>query len=287
MKRSLTFLLPAVLLLASCGGLSEYASGQKYPDGIYFRPQPEVQPLSVEDFRNRASEQLAADSLRLRSKFRQQESQYDDYAYYSSPYYRYYGPYFLPYYATPYSYNPFWYGGRLGRYGWGLWDPYYDPLWDSYWYPFWHPYVGYSSFWAYDYYRPYPYYPGSVLPVHGNPGGHSSGNLSNVVSGGGNHRRAGSVSTSRSGGSSSMRRAGSASGSGSSGVRSSGGARRSGGYSVSSGSSYSAPSRSESYSSGRSGGYSGGGSYSGGGGYSGGGSSSHSGGSGGGGGGRR
>ena len=60
MKRSLLFLLPALLALASCGTASQYASSQQYPDGIYYRPEPSVKLLTEEDFKRRAAERLAA-----------------------------------------------------------------------------------------------------------------------------------------------------------------------------------------------------------------------------------
>ncbi len=279
MKRSLTFLLPAVFLAAACGSLSELASQQQqFPDGIYFRPQPAVELLSEDDFKSMAAEIIAADSLRRKNKLRASEA--DDYTYLYSPFsYRYY---------SPFGYHSYWYGSPYYRYGWGIWDPFYDPYWDPYWSWSW----SYSPYYWYGggYYYPYSHY--HYFPYSGFTG-RSSYNTS-YVTGSGNHRRAGSLSTS--GGSASAR----LSGSGSSSVRSSSGRstgnyRRSGGFTVDtsdSGSySRSGSSRSSSYSGGgySGGSYSGGG-YSGGGssgGYSGGGGSSHSGGSGGGGGGRR
>lgn len=276
MKRSLLFLLPAVFLIAACGSLSELASRQQeFPDGIYFRPQPVVELLTEDDFRSMAAQNIAADSLRRKNKLRASES--DDYTYLYSPFsYRYY---------SPFGFSSYWYGyPGYHRYGWGIWDPFYDPYWDPYWSWGW----SYSpSYWYYgSYYSPYyHYYPYSSFT------GRSSYNTS-YVTGSGNHRRAGSISTTGGSGSARLSGAGSSSGSGSSG-RSSGNYRRSGGFTVSSGSSDSgsysrsgSSTRSSSYSGG---GYSGGGSSGGysGGGYSGGGGSSHSGGSGGGGGGRR
>lgn len=277
MKRSLIFLLPAILALASCGTAAQYASDQLYPDGIYYRPQPPVQLYSEEDFRDMAARNLAADSLKTKKQLEQ------DYGY------GYYSPY--------YYYSPYW-GYR--SYAWGLWaDPWWDPYWDPWWgygrygyYGFYSPYSYYS--YSYPYYHHYysyaPYHPVYVT----RPADYgASGYPGNYLTGGNNHRRAGSIST---GGtsvapSSVTYRRSSGSGSGtavrssSSSSSSSSGYRRSGSndYTPRSSSSYSGSSSRSSYSSGSS--YSGGSSHSSGGGYSGG--SSHSGGSGGGGGGRR
>ena len=89
MKRTLIFLLPLLVALASCGTTAQYASNQQFPDGIYYRPQAVVELYSEEDFKEMAAQQLAdkrqvdtliipADDLRL--------------SYYYNPYY--YGPYY-------------------------------------------------------------------------------------------------------------------------------------------------------------------------------------------------
>ena len=156
MKRSLMILLPALAVMASCGSLSEYASQQRFPDGIYFRPQPVVELLTAEDFRNLAAENLAADSLRQRRKIQTEEANDSYYGYYGP--YGFYSPYGVgyPYYYYPWSYYSRAYYG-LG-YPWSLssyyaWSSLYDPLWDPTWswgYGF-GPYYHYHSVWPYAY----------------------------------------------------------------------------------------------------------------------------------------
>ena len=290
MKRSLMILLPALAIMASCGSLSQYASEQRFPDGIYFRPQPVIELLTAEDFRGLAAENLAADSLRQKNKIKSQERNYD------YDYYGYYGPFGLyGTYGYPYYYYPWSYYSRayyaLG-YPWSLssyyaWSSLYDPLWD----PAWN--------WGYGFGPRYNYYGYSVWPrYYSGLVSHSGSNVSNPDYSY-NHRRAGSLGTGVS--TSSYTRSSAASSGRSvnptrSGGGSSGAYRRSGGISISTDTgSYSGSSatRSSSYSGGSSSSrsYSGGSSYSSGGSShssgGGGGGSSHSGGSGGGGGGRR
>ena len=290
MKRSLMILLPALAIMVSCGSLSQYASEQRFPDGIYFRPQPVIELLTAEDFRARAAENLAADSLRLKNKLKSQERNDYDYNYYG-----YYGPFGLygtygyPYYYYPWSYYSRAYYG-LG-YPWSLssyyaWSSLYDPLWDPTWtwgYGFGHGYGYYGGYWHGPYHTFVP-----------------SESVSYISDGyANNHRRAGSMGT---GVSTSSYRGAPSSGAREvnptrSGGGSSGAYRRSGGitisadhgsYSGSPSTGYTASSSSRSYSSSSSSYSSSSSSHSSGGGsYSGGGGSSHSGGSGGGGGGRR
>ena len=128
MKRSLIILLPALLALASCGTAAQYASDQRFPDGIYYRPQPPVELYSEEDFRDMAARNIASDSLKLKEK------NYDDYGY------SYYSPY--------YYYSPYW--GYRGY----AWSRYWDPFWDPYWDPYW----GIGRYGYYGFYSPYSYY---------------------------------------------------------------------------------------------------------------------------------
>ena len=120
MKRSLIILLPALLALASCGTTAQYASReQEYPDGIYYRPQPVVELLSEDDFREMAARKNASDTLKLGSKGTVQKDDDPYYSYYyspfHSPFYGYYG-YYSPYYGY---YSPYW--SYRGYYSWA--DP--------------------------------------------------------------------------------------------------------------------------------------------------------------------
>ena len=227
MKRSLIILLPALLALASCGTAAQYASDQRFPDGIYYRPQPPVELYSEEDFRDMAARNIASDSLKLKEK------NYDDYGY------SYYSPY--------YYYSPYW--GYRG-YAWSrYWDPFWDPYWDPYWgigrygyYGFYSPYsyysYGYPYYGYYGYYSYAPYYPHYYYSTPVNRSGYA--NPGNYLTGGNNYRRSGTMATSSSYGvrssSSSYHRSGSSSSSSVS--RSSSGSRRSGVSASGSGSSF-------------------------------------------------
>lgn len=170
MKRCLIFLLTVPFALASCGQLSQYAMEQTFVDGIYYRPQPVVTLLTEEDFKQRASENIIADSLRIHRKL-QQEQDSKDYSYDR------YNPYLYGYgFGSWYWDGPSWYGSyyyspwRWRSYAWNSWyDRWYDPYWyNPYWYdPYWgHSWSFYSDYYYWD--RPYnPYRPGgggSVKP---------------------------------------------------------------------------------------------------------------------------
>jgi len=305
MKRSLIILLPALFMLAACGTASQYASQQQFPDGIYYRPQPIVELLAEEDFMAMAAQNLAADSLRLHKKeLAKLRAEEDSYSYYT-PYYGFYGPYhYSPYYHSPYYYGPYYYT-------WRRFDPFYDRYWDPFWDPYWSPYtphfywgssISWSPYWGgspymYGYGYAYDYYNRNGYAGGRYPEDRYSGTVQSVT-GAGNFRRSGSMSSGSSSGygAAGVRRSGSSSSYSGGSVTRAGSSsrssyRRSGGYTVGSGNSSSSDysTRSSSYSgssSSYSGGSSGGG-YSGGGHSGGGGGSTHSGGSSGGGGGRR
>ena len=61
MKRSMTLLLPVLLVLASCGTTAQY-SQQRFPDGIYAKIGEEpavVRLLSEKDIEDRAAANIA------------------------------------------------------------------------------------------------------------------------------------------------------------------------------------------------------------------------------------
>ena len=58
MKRSLIFFAAALLCAVSCGSAGVYSEGNRFQDGIYYKPNPRAsaqEPKSEEEFRYRAS----------------------------------------------------------------------------------------------------------------------------------------------------------------------------------------------------------------------------------------
>ena len=132
MKRSLIFLLPALLAMASCGSTAQYATSQQVPDGIYYRPEPVVELYTEDDFKAMAAQNIASKS---QSKKDTVVVIMDDFysVYYGYPYAysSFYGPSWR--YRRHYGWGPSWSFGWYG--GWyDPWDPWYDPYWGS---PYW------------------------------------------------------------------------------------------------------------------------------------------------------
>lgn len=189
MKRSMTLLLPLLLVLASCGTTAQY-SQQRYQDGIYFKTTAEPEEvviLSKEDF-----QRLAAQNIRQQAL----EEALDDSTKVSYELV-YPGDYYYDMYFSPFPTIALWAGSNLAFTSWywdrwhNWWGPFgpmgpYDTLWFDYnrpyfgwgtwgWYDPWYYGYGwrysyfdpwYGPFW-YDpwyypgYYRPYgPFYPG-------------------------------------------------------------------------------------------------------------------------------
>ena len=172
-KRSLTLLLPVLLLaLASCGTPAQY-SQQRFPDGIYARPgeEPEVVRLyNEEDFENMAAANIARkqgrDTLVVivddpwdfawRSPFYSPWS-WGGLAFGSYYWGRYYRGWYDPFYYDPwyYGYGSRWYGGWYDPWYAGWYDPfYYDPWYGGYGYGYGYGWYGHRYGW-YD--QPYYY----------------------------------------------------------------------------------------------------------------------------------
>ena len=62
MARRLTLMVAMALLAVSCGVNGQYASSQRFQDGIYYKgfdkDMQKVEPLSEEDFQRLAAEQI-------------------------------------------------------------------------------------------------------------------------------------------------------------------------------------------------------------------------------------
>ena len=240
MKRSMTLLLPVLLVLASCGTTAQY-SQQRFPDSIYTKPGEEpvvVRLYNEEDFENMAAADIARkqgrDTLVVILDDPWDYAWYNryNYYYYRSPWYwggiglgfssyywsRYYGgwydPFYYSYYAPWYYYDPW--------YGYGYYNRWYDPWYGGYgwyghrygWYD--HPYYA-GGYWGGGTYRGsnLVYTPRNTTTVGGSrerrPGsgtnyryGTPGSGGSSVIRGGSNTRPARSQSSlSNSGGSSS------------------------------------------------------------------------------------
>lgn len=163
MKRSMTLLLPVLMVLASCGTTAQY-SAQRFPDGIYTKPGEEPQVVRLyteEDFERMAAANIARkngrDTLVVILDDPWGYGWYNRYNYYSPWVFGAFGVgsfYWSRYYGGWYDPFDYWYGpyGYRYRYYGSLYDPwFYDP-----WYydPWVRPY-GYRYGW-YD----QPYYPG-------------------------------------------------------------------------------------------------------------------------------
>lgn len=184
MKRSMTLLLPLLIVLASCGTTAQY-SQQRYQDGIYFQTteEPEeVVVLSKEDFerlaaqniRQEAYEEALNDSTKVKTILVYPGDYYYDMYFspfptialwagtnlaFTSWYWNRWHNWWGPFYGPRGPYDTFWFDFNRPYFGWGSWgwyDPwYYGPGWGYGWYDPW--YYRYGPGW----YRPYgPYYPG-------------------------------------------------------------------------------------------------------------------------------
>ena len=124
MKRSMTLLLPVLLVLASCGTTAQY-SQQRFPDSIYTKPGEEpvvVRLYNEEDFENMAAANIARKQGRDTLVVILDDPW--DYAWYNR--YNHY------YYRSPW----YWSGFGLGfssfywsRYYGGWYDPWYYGGW--------------------------------------------------------------------------------------------------------------------------------------------------------------
>ena len=198
MKRSMTLLLPVLLVLASCGTTAQY-SQQRFPDSIYTKPGEEpvvVRLYSEEDFENMAAANIARkqgrDTLVVILDDPWDYAWYNRYNhfYYHSPWYwGGIGLGFSSYYWSRYYggwYDPWYYGGWYSS----LYDPWYYGPYDPWYYNSWYGYGWYGH--RYGWYDQ-PYYPGGYW------GGSSyrGNNLvytprSTTTSGGSRERRPGS-----------------------------------------------------------------------------------------------
>lgn len=192
MKRSVILLLPALVMLASCGTTAQFQS-QRFQDGFYQRPSDEapVELYTEDDFKQMAAENIAAEKREQRKdtivvtykdvypwdwEYQMYFSPFPLYGlfttdvFYFNQWYRnrwysgawrdpLWGPYIWRNYVDPFWYDPFFF------------DPFFDPfMCGSLWDPFWGSYYGYNS-WYYGHYYG-GYYPGYY---HGHDWGPSVG----------------------------------------------------------------------------------------------------------------
>lgn len=212
MKRCITLLLLAALSAVSCGTSGQYSFGQRFYDGIYYRPaQTEVVELyTEEDFAAMAARNIAQAKRDTVLIVPEKDNKVDINIYYVNPHatwlglgvgfgrYRYgsifWDSYYWdryywgsPYYWHSYHYWDPWYYGYHSPWGYGSW--YYDRwYYDRWYYGGWNPY-------RYGWYtsRPYP------APHHINPE-HRYSPVYNTVAGGrpAHSGGAASISSSRS-----------------------------------------------------------------------------------------
>lgn len=157
MKRSLTLLLAASLLVTACGTAERFASSERFSDGIYYRaPRPVAvaparAPLSEEDFKLLGAaylDSLKRDTSKVQVIVLDFSKCKDSYFWHT--------PYGFTWSRTPYpyfDYGPWNYWGPMGP-----WDPwYYD--WRYSYGPYWASY--YDPFWRWNHWGYYPgYFPG-------------------------------------------------------------------------------------------------------------------------------
>lgn len=157
MKRSMTLLLPLLVVLASCGTTAQY-SQQRYQDGIYFQTTEEPEEvviLSKEDF-----ERLAAQNIRQEAY---EESLNDSTKVNTVLVYP--GDFYYDMYFSPFPTIALWAGSNLAFTSWywdrwhNWWGPYYGPMgpYDTFWFDFNRPYFGWGSWSSWGWYDPWYY----------------------------------------------------------------------------------------------------------------------------------